>query len=204
MTVSLVTGGSGFVGAAIARALKARGDRVIVLDLAPDMSRRRRRLSSRRHPRRGGGHRSLPRRRYGHPQRLDRSHEAEQARHRLGGEPRRHPEHARGGPAERGSTLHLHQLRERRVRGQGHRERGREPPVLLGFPSALRRQQDRGGEAGARGEREGRHGDLCPPAPRRLRPWRQSLHADAAWQKAATGNCASRSDEAFGFRTTPT
>ncbi len=36
MTVSLVTGGSGFVGAAIARALKARGDRVIVLDLAPE------------------------------------------------------------------------------------------------------------------------------------------------------------------------
>jgi 2-alkyl-3-oxoalkanoate reductase len=36
MTVSLVTGGCGFVGAAIARALKARGDEVIVLDLAPD------------------------------------------------------------------------------------------------------------------------------------------------------------------------
>ena len=36
MTVSLVTGGSGFVGAAIARALKARGDQVIVLDLAPE------------------------------------------------------------------------------------------------------------------------------------------------------------------------
>ncbi len=36
MTVSLVTGGSGFVGAAIARALMARGDRVIVLDLAPE------------------------------------------------------------------------------------------------------------------------------------------------------------------------
>jgi sterol-4alpha-carboxylate 3-dehydrogenase (decarboxylating) len=36
MTVSLVTGGCGFVGAAIARALKARGDQVIVLDLAPE------------------------------------------------------------------------------------------------------------------------------------------------------------------------
>ena len=36
MTVSLVTGGCGFVGAAIARALKARGDDVIVLDLAPE------------------------------------------------------------------------------------------------------------------------------------------------------------------------
>ena len=36
MTVSLVTGGCGFVGAAIARALKARGDEVIVLDVAPD------------------------------------------------------------------------------------------------------------------------------------------------------------------------
>jgi len=36
MTVSLVTGGAGFVGAAIAGALKARGDRVIVLDLAPE------------------------------------------------------------------------------------------------------------------------------------------------------------------------
>jgi len=36
MTVSLVTGGSGFVGAAIARALKARGDEVIILDLAPE------------------------------------------------------------------------------------------------------------------------------------------------------------------------
>jgi len=36
MTVSLVTGGCGFVGAAIARALKARGDEVIVLDLAPE------------------------------------------------------------------------------------------------------------------------------------------------------------------------
>jgi sterol-4alpha-carboxylate 3-dehydrogenase (decarboxylating) len=36
MTVSLVTGGSGFVGAAIARALEARGDEVIVLDLAPE------------------------------------------------------------------------------------------------------------------------------------------------------------------------
>ena len=33
MTVSLVTGGCGFVGAAIARALKARGDEVIVLDV---------------------------------------------------------------------------------------------------------------------------------------------------------------------------
>ncbi len=36
MTVSLVTGGCGFVGAAIARALEARGDRVIVLDSAPE------------------------------------------------------------------------------------------------------------------------------------------------------------------------
>jgi nucleoside-diphosphate-sugar epimerase len=36
MTVSLVTGGCGFVGAAIARALKDRGDEVIVLDLTPD------------------------------------------------------------------------------------------------------------------------------------------------------------------------
>ena len=36
MTVSLVTGGCGFVGAAIVRALKARGDEVIVLDLAAD------------------------------------------------------------------------------------------------------------------------------------------------------------------------
>ncbi len=36
MTVSLVTGGCGFVGAAIARALEARGDEVIVLDLAPE------------------------------------------------------------------------------------------------------------------------------------------------------------------------
>jgi len=36
MTVSLVTGGCGFVGAAIASALKARGDEVIVLDVAPD------------------------------------------------------------------------------------------------------------------------------------------------------------------------
>jgi nucleoside-diphosphate-sugar epimerase len=36
MTVSLVTGGCGFVGAAIARALKARGDEVIVLDLAQE------------------------------------------------------------------------------------------------------------------------------------------------------------------------
>ena len=36
MTVSLVTGGCGFVGAAIARALKDRGDDVIVLDLAPE------------------------------------------------------------------------------------------------------------------------------------------------------------------------
>jgi sterol-4alpha-carboxylate 3-dehydrogenase (decarboxylating) len=36
MTVGLVTGGCGFVGAAIARALKARGDDVIVLDLAPE------------------------------------------------------------------------------------------------------------------------------------------------------------------------
>lgn len=35
MTVSLVTGGAGFLGAAIARGLKARGDRVIVLDVAP-------------------------------------------------------------------------------------------------------------------------------------------------------------------------
>lgn len=35
MTVSLVTGGCGFVGATIARALKFRGDEVIVLDLAP-------------------------------------------------------------------------------------------------------------------------------------------------------------------------
>ena len=38
MTVSLVTGGCGFVGSAIARALKARGDEVIVLDLAPECS----------------------------------------------------------------------------------------------------------------------------------------------------------------------
>ena len=35
MTVSLVTGGCGFLGAAIARALRDRGDEVIVLDLAP-------------------------------------------------------------------------------------------------------------------------------------------------------------------------
>lgn len=36
MTVSLVTGGCGFVGAAIARALKARGDEVRVLDVATE------------------------------------------------------------------------------------------------------------------------------------------------------------------------
>jgi sterol-4alpha-carboxylate 3-dehydrogenase (decarboxylating) len=35
MTVSLVTGGCGFVGAAIARALQARGDTVIIVDVAP-------------------------------------------------------------------------------------------------------------------------------------------------------------------------
>lgn len=35
MTVSLVTGGCGFIGAAIAEALKERGDDVVVLDLAP-------------------------------------------------------------------------------------------------------------------------------------------------------------------------
>ena len=34
MTVSLVTGGCGFIGAAIVDALKARGDHVIVVDLA--------------------------------------------------------------------------------------------------------------------------------------------------------------------------
>lgn len=36
MTVSLVTGGCGFVGAAIARGLQARGDRVLVLDVAEE------------------------------------------------------------------------------------------------------------------------------------------------------------------------
>lgn len=36
MTVSLVTGGCGFVGAAIARGLRARGDQVIVIDVAPE------------------------------------------------------------------------------------------------------------------------------------------------------------------------
>lgn len=36
MTVSLVTGGCGFVGAAITRGLKERGDEVIVVDLAPN------------------------------------------------------------------------------------------------------------------------------------------------------------------------
>jgi sterol-4alpha-carboxylate 3-dehydrogenase (decarboxylating) len=36
MTVSLVTGGCGFLGAAIARGFKARGDDVIVLDVAED------------------------------------------------------------------------------------------------------------------------------------------------------------------------
>lgn len=36
MTVSLVTGACGFVGAEIARGLKARGDQVIALDLAPE------------------------------------------------------------------------------------------------------------------------------------------------------------------------
>ena len=36
MAVSLVTGGCGFLGAAIARGLQARGDRVIVLDVAEE------------------------------------------------------------------------------------------------------------------------------------------------------------------------
>lgn len=36
MTVSLVTGGCGFVGAELVRALKARGDDVIAIDLAPE------------------------------------------------------------------------------------------------------------------------------------------------------------------------
>jgi sterol-4alpha-carboxylate 3-dehydrogenase (decarboxylating) len=36
MTVSLVTGGCGFLGAAIARGLQARGDEVVVLDVAPE------------------------------------------------------------------------------------------------------------------------------------------------------------------------
>ena len=36
MTVSLITGGCGFAGAEIARALEARGDEVIVLDVAPE------------------------------------------------------------------------------------------------------------------------------------------------------------------------
>lgn len=36
MTVSLVTGGCGFIGAEIVRGLKARGDHVVVLDLAPE------------------------------------------------------------------------------------------------------------------------------------------------------------------------
>ncbi len=36
MTVSLVTGASGFVGAEIVRALQLRGDRVIAVDIAPD------------------------------------------------------------------------------------------------------------------------------------------------------------------------
>ena len=36
MTVTLVTGGCGFLGAAIARGFQARGDRVIVLDVAEE------------------------------------------------------------------------------------------------------------------------------------------------------------------------
>ena len=36
MTTSLVTGGCGFLGAAIARGLQARGDDVIVLDVAEE------------------------------------------------------------------------------------------------------------------------------------------------------------------------
>ena len=54
MTVSLVTGGCGFLGAAIARGFLERGDRVIVLDVAEEwiepiearqLQRRRRRCS---------------------------------------------------------------------------------------------------------------------------------------------------------------
>ena len=204
MTVSLVTGGCGFVGAAIARALQARGDTVIIVDVAPEMPRRRGRLSTNRHHRQGSGHRSVPRRRCDHPQRFDRSHEAEQARRDLGSEPRRHGEHARSRPSARRTAVHLHQLRQRRVRGKGHRERRRESAVLVGLPGALRRQQDRCGEAGARGERAGRHGDLRAPAPRHLRPWRQPVHADAARERGATASCACRSDGAFGFPITPT
>ena len=38
MTVSLVTGGCGFLGMAIARGLQARGDRVVIVDVAPECS----------------------------------------------------------------------------------------------------------------------------------------------------------------------
>ena len=38
MTVSLVTGGCGFLGMAIARGLQARGDQVVIVDVAPECS----------------------------------------------------------------------------------------------------------------------------------------------------------------------
>ena len=36
MTVSLVTGGCGFLGMSIAKGLQARGDQVVVVDVAPE------------------------------------------------------------------------------------------------------------------------------------------------------------------------
>jgi nucleoside-diphosphate-sugar epimerase len=108
------------VGAAIARALKARGDDVIVLDLAPEC------------PVEGVDYR-----------RVDITDKAAVTDACRGVDTVIHNAsivHTKGGAAQRRPAFRLHQLRQRRVRGEGHRERGREPAVFIGLPGAVRGQ----------------------------------------------------------------
>ncbi|MCZ7678326.1 MAG: NAD-dependent epimerase/dehydratase family protein [Sandaracinaceae bacterium] len=172
---ALVTGGNGFVGRHLVRALAARGDEVVTMDLTEWAGGDALDPIGRRGPARRGRARERVRgRRRRVPRRLARADAQDRRRGGLRRERRRHSEAPVRVPRPRRLALRLRLERQRGLRRRGRRRRRRDAALPGALPRALRRGE--GARRGGGPPRERRSArDLRDPSAHHLRPGRHAL-----------------------------